>query len=218
MARQIGLLVKVLSPTGDVKNSPTLIKALNDYADTIEPWAIAVADYMLADVMRRDWSMWKKVGKEMGRELRQEIEYAPTGAVLKELQGEQVKLIKSLPLSAAERVHELSMEALLSSTRAKQVAKDILATESVSKAKATLIARTEVSRVAANLKQARAQFAGSHGYIWRTSEDSDVRKSHQGMNGVYVAWNSPPTLDNLKGHAGCLPNCRCFAEPLFPSS
>ncbi|MDR8377773.1 phage head morphogenesis protein, partial [Acinetobacter baumannii] len=55
------------------------------------------------------------------------------------------------------------------------------------------------------------------GYIWRTSEDGDVRPSHKAMNGKFVAWNSPPTLDNLKGHAGCLPNCRCYTEPVIPN-
>ncbi|MDR0067994.1 phage head morphogenesis protein, partial [Acinetobacter sp. 11520] len=29
-------------------------------------------------------------------------------------------------------------------------------------------------------------------------------------------WDNPPTLDNLKGHAGCLPNCRCYPEPSIP--
>jgi len=194
----------------------TLVRALTSYADVIEPWANAVAGFMVADVARRDAAMWKKHSREMGVSLRSEVNTAPTGDILRQLQAQQVKLIKSLPLAAAERVHTLAMEATIASRRASEVAKDILATESVSEAKARLIARTEVSRAASNLVEARATYAGSDGYIWRTSGDSDVRDSHREMEGKYVRWSSPPTLDNMKGHAGTLPNCRCFAEPVFP--
>lgn len=212
----MGLIVKGFSPDGSLKNVTALVAALREYAKTIDPWARSVAAYMLADVARRDKAMWKRTSAEIGKELRREIDQAPTGAILSSLQEQQVTLIKSLPLEAAERVHELSLEGLLSSTRAKQIAQQILATENVSLAKATLIARTEVARVAANLVQARASYAGSDGYIWRTSGDSDVRDSHAEMEGKYVRWSHPPTLDNMKGHAGTLPNCRCFAEPVFP--
>ena len=173
---------------------------------------------MVADVARKDYAMWRKHSADMGRELRREIENAPTGQILAELQASQVRLIKSIPLEAAQRVHDLVLEATIGSKRAAEVAEAILFTEDVSKAKATLIARTEVSRVASNLVQARASWAGSDGYIWRTSGDSDVRPSHEEMEGKYVRWSLPPTLDNLKGHAGTLPNCRCFAEPIFPEN
>ena len=129
---------------------------------------------------------------------------------------QQVALIKSIPLDAAERVHELTMESMLTSERASSVAKKLLETEAVSLSRARLIARTEVARVASNLVQARATYAGSDGYFWRSSEDSDVRPSHKKMNGQYVRWTQPPTLDNMTGHAGTLPNCRCFADPQFP--
>lgn len=215
VARQIGMLVKGLAPKGSPQDVSLLISALRSYADTIEDWAWAVSGYMLADVARRDAAMWKQHSKEMGRELRREVTSAPTGAMLRELQEGQVKLIKSIPLDAAERVHRLSMEATISSARADVVARAILETEAVSEAKARLIARTEVARAASNLVQARAEFAGSDGYIWRTSGDMDVRDSHAAMEGVYVRWSSPPTLDKMKGHAGTLPNCRCYAEPVF---
>jgi uncharacterized protein with gpF-like domain len=36
------------------------------------------------------------------------------------------------------------------------------------------------------------------------------------MEGKFVRWDEPPTLDNLTGHAGALPNCRCRPEPVIP--
>lgn len=216
VAKQVGMIVKGLAPDGTISNVGPLIRALRDYAKVIEPWAESVASFMLADVARRDRTMWRRIGKEMSRELRNELNNAPTGVAFQGLQAEQVNLIKSIPLEAAERVHQLSEEGLTTARRADYVAAQILKTQEVSEARATLIARTEVGRAATNLVRARAEHAGSQGYIWRTSGDLDVRDSHAAMEGVYVRWSHPPTLDNLTGHAGALPNCRCFPDPVFP--
>jgi uncharacterized protein with gpF-like domain len=36
------------------------------------------------------------------------------------------------------------------------------------------------------------------------------------MEGKFVTWDDPPTLDGMKGHAGQFPNCRCYPEPVIP--
>lgn len=173
---------------------------------------------MIADVNRRNERAWKENGQAIGRALRMEIAHAPTGQAFTKLMNLQVGLIKSIPLDAAQRVHELTTEGLLTGERAKSIAARIMETEEVSKAKATCIARTEVARTASVLTEARARFVGSEGYIWRSSGDGDVRPTHQEMNGKYVRWDSPPKTD--KGlapyHAGCGPNCRCFPDPVIP--
>ncbi|EFO4716945.1 phage head morphogenesis protein, partial [Escherichia coli] len=46
----------------------------------------------------------------------------------------------------------------------------------------------------------------------------DVRHSHREMEGKFVEWGKPPTLDGMTGHAGELPNCRCYKEIVFPTS
>ncbi len=218
VAKQVGAIVKGMAPKGVLSDVKPLLKALTDYAKIIEPWAGSVAGMMLADVARRDKQMWRRHSQEMGTEMRQLLTSdAPVSQALAGLQSEQVTLIKSLPLEAAERVHSLSLQSLIESRRASEVAAEILATESVTEGRARLIARTEVARAASNLTQARSQYAGSDGYIWRTSGDMNVRESHEKMEGKYVRWSEPPTLDNLTGHAGTLPNCRCFAEPIFPN-
>lgn len=173
---------------------------------------------MLADVERRDARVWKEVGKEMSRAIRGEIAEAPTGLIYRSLMDEQVALIKSLPLEAAKRVQALTESAMLSSTRAAEVREEIMRTGQVTEARAMLIARTEVSRTAVSFTQARAMYAGSEGYIWRTSRDGDVRPTHREQEGRYIRWSSPPKTD--KGldpyHAGCGPNCRCYPEPVLP--
>ncbi len=64
-----------------------------------------------------------------------------------------------------------------------------------------------------NFTKARASAAGCHWYIWRTCEDSMVRLSHQEMAGVIVNYTEPPK--KLGHHAGELPDCRCYDEPLI---
>lgn len=191
---------------------------LQRYAEQLTPWAESVARVMLADVDRRNLRAFKLHSKEMGRSLLAELVQAPTGMVYQALMVEQVKLIKSIPLAAAQRVHNLVTEGLVDSRRAEEIAEMIRASGKVSASKAILIARTEVSRAAASFTQARAMYAGSEGYIWRTSEDGAVRDTHKKQNGKYIRWDKPPKTDASLDpyHAGCGPNCRCFPEPVIP--
>lgn len=220
LAKQIDVILKGLAPDGNwsVDLTAQFKDFMDDYAVFIEPWARSVANYMIADVGRRDARMWKSNGLAMSRAMRAELQFAPTGILHAALLDEQVALIKSLPLEAAERVKELTNKGLTASTRSTTIAKEIMRTGEVTANRAKMIARTEVSRTAMTFTQARAMFAGSVGYIWRTSGDPDVRDTHQALEGKYIRWDDPPKTD--KGldpyHAGCGPNCRCYAEPVLP--
>lgn len=171
---------------------------------------------MLADVRNRDEAAWNAHAKLISVGMRRELVYAPTGDIYDQLMREQVKLIKSLPLEAAGRVHDIATGLLFKGERPDRLMAEILRTGEVTEARARLIARTETSRAASNFMQARAQWVGSEGYIWRGVRDMRERTSHYEMEGKYVRWTTPPTLDGLTGHAGCLPNCRCWAEPVLP--
>jgi SPP1 gp7 family putative phage head morphogenesis protein len=146
----------------------------------------------------------------MSRALAQEIEAAPTGAILRQLQQEQVTLIKSLPLQAAERVHEAAQRGLLNATRGEDIVADIMRTGRVTRSRAECISRTETSRVASNLTEARARYVGSSSYLWRTAGDADVRHDHKELNGKKFDWNNPPIADKRAGvraHPGTIYNC-----------
>ena len=203
-------------PAGDPSAVPTITQLLGKYAEALAPWAERAASQMLDEVDARDRSMWEQLSDEMSRELRKEIRTAPTGARMQALLREQVTLITSLPTDAAKRVHELTLAGIEDSTRAREIAKEIGRSGEVTVGRANLIARTEVARTASTLTQARAEHVGSEGYIWRDSGDTDVRHSHKKMNGKFVRWDSPPTLDGMTGHAGQFPNCRCYPEPVIP--
>jgi SPP1 gp7 family putative phage head morphogenesis protein len=217
VARHIGDIIRGVSPQGELFEADRIIDMLHRYADLLAPWARTVAARMLADVSERDARAWRAHGREIGRALRQEIARAPTGAVMQKALAEQVHYITSLPRDAAERVHKLTIEGMLNSTRASEIAKEIMASGEVSRSRATLIARTETSRTATELTKARAQYVGSTHAVWMTSRDGDVRKSHREMEGKVFAWDDPPTLsDGTTTLPGCIYNCRCFASPILP--
>ncbi|WP_212815578.1 phage minor head protein [Erwinia rhapontici] len=198
-----------------------IMDALEQYSDIIDGWAHRVANDFALEVARQNDKQWRQHSQYISAELRHIVQNTPVGQVMQSIVAEQVKYIKSLPLEAAERIYDIqnkAIEAVVSGGRAEPFAKEIAASGDVAASRARLIARTEIGRASTALTQARSLSIGSIGYIWRTAEDGDVRESHARMEGVFVRWDNPPTLDGMTGHAGALPNCRCYCEVVFPHS
>ena len=191
-------------------------RRLDGYADILDDWAAHVARSMFSDVDTKNRRFWRSMSQEIGVQMARQLAETDIGVTVTQSLDNQVRLIKSLPRQAAERAHEYVREAALKGQRASEIAERIMGLGSVTRSRAVLIARTETSRVSTELLKARAQTVGSTGYIWRTASDSDVRPSHKKMSGQHVQWGSPPTLDGMTGHAGCLPHCRCYPEPVIP--
>jgi len=214
IARHVGEIINGFEP-GDISAVPSLTQMLSKYAEALRPWATATANKMLGEVNARDIESWRDLGNAISVGLRNELINAPVGAAVSDLLRQQVTLITSIPTEAAQRVHDLTIKGLEDSRRYNEYVEEIERSGDVAKSRAILIARTEVSRTASTLTQARAEYIGSEGYNWRTAHDGSVRYSHKKMEGKFVYWSAPPTLDNLTGHAGCLPNCRCYPEPVL---
>lgn len=215
IARHVGDIIGAF-PAGDPASDPVIARAMRDYSDLLGDWAAQTSMRMLDGVRREDDAAWRVRAMQMRASLRDEILNAPTGDLMRALLDEQIALIKSIPIEAATRVHHWTMIGIENSTRAAEVAEAIRNSTSVTQSRAMLIARTEVSRTASRLTESRARYVGSEGYTWRTVGDADVRPSHRAMNGKFVYWDAPPTLDKLTGHAGCVPNCRCFPDVSIP--
>lgn len=193
---------------------------LDRYADLIEPWAQSVSERLVETLKISDDAMWRDRSLSISAGLR-DIMDSSTGSVTRSMMSEQIKLFKSLPINAADRVYEIhnkAIEAVVSGGRSADLAKEIMRTGEVTEARARLIARTEVGRASTSLTQARSTAIGSPGYVWRTAHDGDVRESHRKMEGKYVDWANPPTLDGMTGHAGQFPNCRCYCEVVIPEN
>lgn len=203
----------------DQNTYPSIITALRRYAESLDVWAHHAAGRVLTDVALRDEKTWMIYTKDMSKGLRDQIRNTDLGAVYQKLLAEQVTLIKSLPLVAANRVQDLATRALIEGGRSSEISGLIMATGHVTKSRANNIARTEVSRASSMFTEVRAKSIGSNGYIWRDSGDGDVRHDHHLLNGQFIPWDSPPIVDRKRGtraHAGCIYNCRCYPEPVIP--
>lgn len=215
MARVVQSILRAYDPANP-RSASLLQRALEHYGSISRPWARKAAESMVEEVAARDLKAWFAVAKEIGSGLRHEIRRTPIGERTRALVDESAELITSLPLDAARKVQEMAIRAVEDGDRGKALEAEIMRLGQVTQSRARLIARTEVGRAASALTQARAESVGSTGYIWRTSKDQRVRDSHRAMEGRFVAWAEPPTLDGLTGHAGALPHCRCWAEPVLP--
>lgn len=218
VANQVGAIVRGMAPEGVVGNLSSLTQTLHRYGELLQPWAQEVARSMVEEVSRRDEAAWGSLGREIGRELRKEVRTAPTGQAMREKMAEAEELITSLPVEAAQRVHKLVIEGMEGGVRAAETAKEILATGEVTASRAMLIARTETTRAATSLVEARARHVGSEGYIWRSLGDGDVRPIHRKLNGHYFRWDDPPVAGESgeRAHPGGIYNCRCYPEVVVP--
>jgi SPP1 gp7 family putative phage head morphogenesis protein len=219
IARQVGLIINGWAPTDgefDLSQVPALKRALERYSEAITPWAKSTAGRMLQEIAIKDRRAWAEHARAMSRAMRTEIREAPTGHVLRTMLDAEVNNITSLPIEAGQRVYDLSLKGLETSGRASHIAREIMRSGDVAIGKANMLARTAVSTTSSSLVEARARYVGSTGYIWRTAKDSDVRPSHARMEGQFVPWDQPPTLDGYTAHAGRFANCRCDPEPVLP--
>lgn len=218
VARYSSNLVMLYVQGHTIPNAPGLARAVTEYVAALTPWANSRAFEMLKAVDSANRRYWQAQARAQSRAVRLELAETPIAETVRRLLGEQVQLITSLPVKAAERAQTLAREAVVDGTRNAQIAEEIAKTPGVTESRALLIARTETAKANSVITQTRAVSVGSAGYIWRTVHDEAVRESHAEMDGQYVRWDSPPTLsDGTTTHAGQIYNCRCFAEPALPA-
>jgi SPP1 gp7 family putative phage head morphogenesis protein len=208
-----GQVKTALTTTGGLHQAE---KLLREYAKIIGPWARQSAANMLLGVQRKNDQAWRAIAGRMGLDMRALFASPGIGEAMQERIAENAALITSLPLDAANKAAAIAQESLATGSRAEDLAKRIHGLGNMTLARARTIARTEVSKAGVALTLARAADVGSEGYIWRTARDGDTRPSHRAMEGKFVRWDSPQTIDMMSGHAGEFPNCRCYPEPVVP--
>lgn len=154
----------------------------------------------------------------------QEILQTDVGLAYRQAINRNAELISSLPEDIRRHVNEMISDRVIKGERPETIAgmvEKYLPQEV--KTRAMLIARTESAKAHSELTRARAQASGMEWYVWHSTHDSRVRKSHAHMDGVICAWNNPPSPEALIGeksvgtyNPGGIWNCRCFAEPINP--
>lgn len=208
-----------------------ILSALKDYVATrafqkaAEDIAMKMVTHLFADGQKtwREAARVNSQGREIYDALKQELTHTPIGTLYYDLIQYNALLISSLPDDLAYRAVALIAEEQQKGRRAEDIANELKRMiPSMTDYKAKLIARTEVSKASTALTEARCNYMDIQWYVWRTSEDSRVRKSHDHMDDVLINWNHPPSPEKLVGlpeygryHAGNTFNCRCYPEPLI---
>ena len=200
--------------TSSGQDATTIVYALEEYAQLLAPWAEDVMLKIVEMSDRQNLGMWRELSGKLAERLQTLTTRDAVAQAIRELSLEGARLITSISLDIAVEVETAAQAAAMTGTRHETLSEYIASRGGVAQSRAELIARTEVSRQTTTLTQTRAVSIGSEGYIWRTADDGRVRPSHAAMEGQYVKWSEPPTLDGLTGHAGALPNCRCYPEPI----
>lgn len=230
IAQASGGIVEAHTDGSGLRNERQMQAALEAYSKALDPWARRQSEKLLAQVLKSNKRAYTSKSKAMGVALNMGVAEQVVGRKALDLLNEQVALIKSIPVEAGLRAQKIAYEAFLTGSRA-QVDTDTLeelktqlgVSTEVAVSRAMLIARTETARANAVFNQARAQSVGSGQYRWHNSGDEAVRESHRiyhgkRLQGMIFSWDDPPTLsDGMTGHPGTFPNCRCFAEPVFPN-
>ena len=86
-----------------------------------------------------------------------------------------------------------------------------------SRARSSLIARDQVTKLNGSVNRVKQQSLGVTHYIWRSVSDDAVRDRHRDLNGKKFAWDDPPVIspDGRRGHPGDDYQCRCYAEAVL---
>ena len=219
VAQQVAQILKGFSPEYIAHNMGELEAILRQYSHTLTPWARSVATRMIMEAGRRESQAWRELTKSLGGALTQQLKPgALLGTLIRQELDYEAGLITSLPLVAAERVRNLTIERLSKGLRFETYAKELAKTAEITKGRATLIARTETARTAALLTERRSESIGATHYRWLTTGDANVRSLHKKLNNRIFRWDDPPVSGESgeRSNPGQIYNCRCIAIPILP--
>jgi len=121
-------------------------------------------------------------------------------------------LIRSLVDHELTQVSEIVQRGLQQGERFTDIAGDISKTFGIDRRRARTIARDQTSKLNSSLTRLRQMEIGVEEYIWETSHDDRVRKTHKANQGQKFRWDTPP---KVTGHPGHDVNCRCVASPVL---
>jgi len=194
--------------------------------DWLQELASRAAERMVTQVLVTSQKTWRQAaaksssGSLIRKSLSQELQ-GPVGSRYRQLVSESARLISSLPGDAAKLVAVRAARRGLE--HGERALSDWSLLGRIARARARLISRTQVSVATSALTQSRCDLLGLDWYVWETSRDERVRRSHRLMQGVICRWSHPPAPEALAheksrlGHyqAGNCPNDRCFPAPLL---
>ncbi len=135
---------------------------------------------------------------------------------LKKWIEENVSLISSIPEDTLEKMKDIVYDGFTNGKTTTRIVKEMQRAYGVSRRRAELIARDQTAKLNGQIQKAQQQDAGITEYVWSTTGDERVRRSHQELNGKKFSWDDPPeNSDGRKCHPGQDFQCRCIGRPVF---
>jgi SPP1 gp7 family putative phage head morphogenesis protein len=215
----------------DLTNPYGILTAMSDVfsTDLYRDFALAAAKRMVTALYVGSRRTWREAAREAmkGREIYEMLQSelkSPVGDRVRDLVEQNARLITSFPQDIATRANAFVREEAEKGRRASAIADDLMRQfPDMAESRIQLIARTETSKASTALTRARSEELGTVAYVWRSSKDARVRRSHRRMDGVIVFWSDPPSPEELdrekrsygRYHAGDTFNCRCFPVPVL---
>ncbi len=161
---------------------------------------------------------WKKAIKAtLGIDIRED--YYLGNFYIEQLQkwiDENISLISTIPEDTLEKMKDIVYDGFANGKSTTQMVKEIQRAYNISRRRAELISRDQVAKLNGQIQKAQQQDAGITEYIWFTTGDERVRRSHQELNGKKFSWDDAPVnSDGRKCHPGQDYQCRCIGRPVF---
>lgn len=135
---------------------------------------------------------------------------------LKKWVEENVGLISSIPEDTLEKMKDIVYDGFTNGKTTTRMVKEIQRAYGISRRRAELIARDQTAKLNGQIQKTQQQDAGITEYVWSTTGDERVRRSHRELNGKKFSWDDPPeNSDGRKCHPGQDFQCRCIGRPVF---
>lgn len=127
-----------------------------------------------------------------------------------------ISLIKTIPEESLDKMRDIVYDGFTKGKTTTSMIKEMQRAYGISRRRAELIARDQTAKLNGQIQRAQQQDAGITHYIWYTTGDNRVRRSHAALNGQKFSWEDPPDVGNgRKCHPGEDYQCRCIGRPVF---
>lgn len=195
----------------------------------LNAWADTIAKRMVTSTLDENSRTWRQAaaksseGQRMYNALQKEMQ-GTLGKRTREIITSSIQLLDIFNEQEIQRVAPYALIIAQSGSRNFDSSDDIIQNimQRFSEDEQETIGQTLISISHAALTQARAEDTGHDWYIWHTSEDQHVRKSHKLMDKVLCRYSDAPAPEELAGEKsegnyspGNMYNCRCYAEPII---
>lgn len=194
-----------------------LAEMLIAVVDTVRRGAVAAfapdEEGIEATARQLDLFASRQLQRRLKRVARISIVQAPGDeAAFQEFVRENVAKITSISEQHFSDIEKSIRESFNKGRTTKAIRAEIQNRYGVTRSRATLIARDQISKFNGQITQRKQTSLGITHYVWSSSGDERVRPTHRDNDGKVFAWNSPPPET---GHPGEDYQCRCVAEPVF---